>query len=267
MNERAAVEERASRLSRFLKEYRDARAPGAGLVRFLDQFRRLNEFRSHLPSPLRSPPDPATWSAFFNGLHDACCAARADDRMTNIWAIAGLKRNEVRTTSVLAWALDHRQDHGFGDAVLRALFERFAEQLPADIQLGANYRVRTEYCAFGAQEDRIDIAIEGENYIIFIEAKIDAPEGAQQIERYLRKAKDRAQHTRKSAWCVLYLSESSPAIQATGVVRILWHDIADAIEVAVKRRPGPESFSSHALQHFATHVRQLHGGRHVITRA
>lgn len=252
-----AMQPAALGLSDFLAEYRLARAPGAGLKRFLSDYHRS---RAQLvPSDVkqRPPPDPVLVATFFNALHGACAAERTKDLVTNIWSIAGLKRNEVRTTAVLAWALDHRQKHGFGDAVLSALLESLQGRVPDGLRLGSTYRVRTEYCVFGASEDRIDIAIEGENCVIFIEAKIDASEGDQQIERYSKKAKDRASYTLRDKWCIIYLSRSRQQETCRELIYIIWPDIAEAIETAIRRTEHPSTFSAQALLHFATHLRQL----------
>jgi len=50
--------------------------------------------------------------------------ARGSGDCANLWKVAGLKRDEVRISSVLAWFLRHRGTHGQGDKLLVALVQR-----------------------------------------------------------------------------------------------------------------------------------------------
>uniref|UniRef100_UPI0013CF45BF PD-(D/E)XK nuclease family protein n=1 Tax=Escherichia coli TaxID=562 RepID=UPI0013CF45BF len=80
-----------------------------------------------------------------------------------VWQVAGLDRHEVRTTKVLAWALDRNGSHGLGSAVLRELLRTLAARdgriAFERLDLHAHYTVQTEHIAFSDMSDRLDIAV------------------------------------------------------------------------------------------------------------
>ncbi len=256
-------------LAGFFAAYRAAAQPASSLASFLSSYHQLRErlLATQAETPQRPALSPAAMADFLSELHTHCVAYRSTDRLTNIWAVAGLRRDEVRTTSVLAWMLNSRADHGYGNGVLDALLRRIADRLPGGLCLGPDYIVRTEFCAFGDRSDRIDIAIEDESCVVFLEAKIDAPEGPEQLKRYVARAQERAAHTGRSHWCVLFLSPARHLTVEPGVIPIGWDDIAAAIAEAIRQKGSPGTFSSQAFQQFALHVGQLQGVSGVSGRA
>lgn len=267
-----AVIETGSRLgiAGFLAEYRAVRhlrEQEPGLARFLRDYREMRASLAASPQATRRPAaDPAVLAGFLEALCSCCARWRQTDRISNIWAIAGLKRDAVRTTAALAWWLDPAGEHGFGNAILREVLAALGAPLLSELSVDAPYRVRTEYCAFGEATDRVDIVIDGPDFLLFIEVKIDAPEGPNQLNRYVRKASAFAQATGKPVFAVLYLSDAARPDLPDLVVPLRWRAIADAIEAVRRADDQPNSFRSQAARQFAEHVRQLHGGRHGVRR-
>lgn len=255
----------------FLAEYRamrHLREQEPGLALFLRDYRELRASLAASPQATRRPAaDPAVLAGFLEALRSCCARWRQTDRISNIWAIAGLKRNEVRTTAALAWWLDPTGEHGFGNAILREVLAALGNCRLSGLSVDAPYRVRTEYCAFGEAADRVDIAIDGPDFLLFIEVKIDAPEGPNQLDRYVRKAREFAQAIGKPIVAVLYLNDATPSVLPDGVVPLRWPAIADAIEAVLRADDQPNSFRSQAARQFAEHVRQLQGGRYGVRRS
>jgi hypothetical protein len=224
---------------------------------FLDRYRQVRE-------PPRAASDtqvdPAAIAALVDRLRPLLADARRQGQMANIWAVAGLGRKEVQTASVLAWLLDPTAGHGAGDAYGQALW-RFVRQAECegddqlDFDLVGLRGAFTEVCFLGDRADRIDLVLEADDALVFIEVKIDAGQQADQLGRYARKAERVSALRRKSNWAVLYLSELDDALPPR-CRRISWSDVAGVIrDTAATLEPG--FFQTAAIQ-FANHVSRLH---------
>lgn len=205
--------------------------------------------------------DEARFTSFLENLRNGLNASRHDGHLLNVWQIAGLKRHEVRTAAVLAWILDCNGSHGFGAAVMEELLQMLSSRPDgtalSEFSLGKSYLLQVEHSPFSAHEDRVDLAVEGENCVIFIEVKIDAPQGFNQLDRYSRLAKEKAAALKKEKYVVLYLSEYWPAVRSDEIVCLRWRDVAQAI-VNATSTAGRDSISKALLKQFAVHVRTLH---------
>ncbi|MBB6182384.1 PD-(D/E)XK nuclease family protein [Pseudorhizobium flavum] len=205
--------------------------------------------------------DTARFSSFLANLRSGLASSRHDGSLLNVWSIAGLNRNEVRTSAVLAWVLDCNGSHGFGSAVLEALLKRMQDMTDSDelkrVMLGGHYRVSVEHSSFGERDNRVDLAIEGANCVIFIEVKIDAPEGRDQLGRYTALVKRRAMALHKPLSLVLYLNNACPPNPPEGLIWMTWRDVARAILAAVSG-PGERTVSGAVLKQFAAHISRLH---------
>ena len=129
-------------------------------------------------------------------------AAQQQGLAVNVWQTAGLKNDEVRHSKVLKWFLDCRGDHGQGNTILLQLLKH----LPVLQQYQPKgYFTTEECCPLGNQESRVDIEIDAEEFLLFIEIKINATEGKDQLQRYIdiaeAKAKDRD-------WLIVYLTRN-----------------------------------------------------------
>jgi hypothetical protein len=146
-----------------------------------------------------------------------------------IWTIAGLRRNEVRNAAVLAWFLDPRGSHGYGPEILKRFLDEAAAAAPGWPAFEGNLstaRVRTEERPLSSDRDRVDIAIDGADFCVFIEVKIDASEGRDQIVRYLEAAQEKARALHKPHVGVVYLSPRPASIVLGSLSVLSWRHVA-----------------------------------------
>jgi hypothetical protein len=125
------------RLERFFRAYRSA-GPSDPTIQKAERLALLFDkigplLRQGLPThPSRILPaqlDGNRLKACLAALKEPLGLARSSGEFTNVWAIAGLKRNEVRNAAVLAWLLDPNGSHGLGHAVSCALLARIDDRL------------------------------------------------------------------------------------------------------------------------------------------
>ncbi|MDM1020914.1 PD-(D/E)XK nuclease family protein [Acinetobacter sp. VNK23] len=126
--------------------------------------------------------------------------AKRQGLAVNVWQTAGLKNEEVRHSKVLKWFLDCRGDHGQGNAILLQLLK----ELPVlEKYQPQRYFATEECCPLGNQESRVDIEIDADEFLLFIEIKINATEGKDQLQRYIDIAQAKAKNR---DWLIVYLT-------------------------------------------------------------
>lgn len=205
--------------------------------------------------------DPARIASFLPILRKSLEACRHDGRLINVWSVAGLKRNEVRTSAVLGWVLDSRGSHGFGSVVMRELLNSVGRLYPdknfGSFRLGERPKISVEHSAFQDIANRVDIAIEGENCVVFIEVKIDAPEGRDQLVRYVDLAQKKATALGKPEFAVLYLCQTRGKARLDNVYNISWKDLGRAIMAGTSGEQ-ETTMSALLLRQFAFHIKTLH---------
>ncbi|WP_291352671.1 PD-(D/E)XK nuclease family protein [Acinetobacter sp. UBA3106] len=156
--------------------------------------------------------------------------AKANGLLLNVWKSAGLSTDEVRNSKVLKWFLDCRGDHGQGNAILLQLLQllppRFHEYYPKF------YSAVAECCPLGNLENRVDIEIDAPEFLLFIEVKIYANEGADQLKRYYRDALLKTKNLKKD-WAIIYLTKtgylSSTEDEIKGKLLLDHEDITNVI--------------------------------------
>ncbi|MDF0605633.1 PD-(D/E)XK nuclease family protein [Neisseriaceae bacterium TC5R-5] len=119
----------------------------------------------------------------------------------NVWKnVAG--RNEGVNSKALCWWLDCHGDHGLGGDLLAALLKHLG--LPTTDAVMDSYHslIEQSYVHEGAVS-RVDIKINGQHLLLFIEAKVDAAETGNQLDRYLKIVGERASGRQVA---VLYLT-------------------------------------------------------------
>jgi hypothetical protein len=100
----------------------------------------------------------------------------------NLFSLFEVETDEVRHSRFLAWLLDAGSGHGQGNLFLQAFAEACRLNIPPDA-LG-RYHVRTE---FSGAEAIIDILVcKAEAFLIYLENKVLASEGYDQLNRELR---------------------------------------------------------------------------------
>lgn len=214
--------------------------------------------------PARQAPRPPTLDArrladFAAAFPTAHARHLRSGVRANAWRSAGVGQDEVRNSAVLHWLLDGFGDHGQGPDLLVALLEHL--QLPhlARLAQKAPYHARVERPLSEAGDSRVDIAIEGTDFTVLIEAKVDAPETGDQLQRYhTHLCNMRGLHQRA---LVFLTPDGRPPrdVALHGDIRPLsWAALADVIAVHVARHPGlAHQPAGLLLNQFADHIRGL----------
>lgn len=229
-------------LSTFFVDYDKRRTIKTKLsVRLPKFFADYDERRYRKPTPLATRPliDVAGLTAFIAELAPNIEASRRGAFHFDPWLVAGLRRDEVRNSGVLAWILDPKGSHGHGLypllSLLNAVSIHFNGSFPT--HPGRYCRVRTEINPNGESADRVDIEIDAESCYMIIEVKIDAPEQVGQLERYCRQA---AKRPGNRPWAVIFLTprggtpSSAGAYDKSGrIIPLSWKKLAQIIERGV----------------------------------
>ncbi|HEV7293130.1 MAG TPA: PD-(D/E)XK nuclease family protein [Devosia sp.] len=184
-------------------------------------------------------------------------ASRRRGDALDIWEVASLSRDEVRTARVLTWLLDPHGSHGAGDAYLQALWAELEGERILNFALEGPQRTLRENYPLGDLQNRVDVEAIGANFLLFIEVKIDAAEGVDQVARYADLAAKKAAILRRPNWAVLYLSQRAPEQQSERCLHLRWRTVAQAIRSASKAMDAND-FSTRLALGFARHVSQLH---------
>ena len=245
-------------LASFLSAYRAARTPlpsqawPARLAAFLDAFRKIG----FIPAPViaqRRKVDPVRLGEALTALRVPLAEERAAGTLLNPWTLAGLRRNEVRNAAVLASFLSPRLTGRVAVDLLDALLDtlRPDARLPDRTELERGFHVRTEHYVAGGDRDRVDLTIEGGQFVLGLEIKIDAVEGVDQLTRYVETvARWGGQRGKRAA--VLFLA---PYPAGRDDVRSLdWR----AVMTAARKVAGPAKAGRTATQsligQFADHI-------------
>ena len=213
--------------------------------------------------PRRTPEVPALDARQFAEFADAFPTAHARHMRSgiraNAWRSAGVGQEEMRNSSVLRWLLDRLGDHGQGPDLLVALLEHLALPELAALARLAPYHARVEQRLSEAGDSRVDIAIEGADFMVLIEAKVGAAEGEDQLERYYRYLHGIPGKRQRA---LIFLTPEgrqarNPALQAD-VRPLSWTALADVIDSHVRHHHGLAGQPAGLLlNHFAEHVRGL----------
>lgn len=115
----------------------------------------------------------------------------ADDPLRcpiSLFATMDYGRLETAHTRTLAWLLDPTKEHGFGHALLRALLGEMCCPLPA-FSVDRVESERSVALPRPGERGRLDVCAEGQwqaggGWLLVVEAKIAASEGAQQLDDY-----------------------------------------------------------------------------------
>jgi len=205
---------------------------------------------------LAAPPSE-TLAAMLDKIRDLIPTVKESGVLSTPWAAAMLRRDEVRTASVLSWFLSPRGNHGCGDGLLREVLAHIRRELGGNFPTSPSQHcfVSVEECPTGDSSSRIDIQIDDPEYFLVIEVKIDAPEQDDQIDRYCEVAKFRTGGIRP--WCVVFLTIDGRAPKTGNDARVVamsWPQIAASLRTATRKcKPIPHLLATS----FADHIRNL----------
>lgn len=180
--------------------------------------------------------------------------ARGRGEGLNPWAVAGLRQVEVRNAGVLAAFWDTQLCGDQGIEFLHRFLSRIATKetpLPSKKQLEQGYIVRTEHCPLpGKQSERIDVTVEGQDFIIILEIKINADEGNNQFQRYTNTAESLQKIRGKKVYFILI--ERFERANFTGF-HATWSDISSAARDLISYQRN-NSFHGLLLNNFVSHI-------------
>lgn len=234
----------------------------SSLRQFLDDFAKLQPSQVDQIKTEASPPDYRLLSNWLSSMRLPLNDVQSNAWNFDPWEVAGLGRDEVRNTSVLAWLLNPRGSHGMGSAVLQHLLSSINKQKSHfPVSEGSFCNVRTEISPNGDISDRLDIEIDTENFYLIIEVKIGATEGYEQLNRYGRLAETQKAHR---PWALIYLTPGKKEAKTgnnytDSIISFSWDEIAKIIEKSIPTAPETPSQSWYAANHavtlFAKHIR------------
>ncbi len=195
---------------------------------------------------------------FFNSFKKKYDTFLALGGKINVWEVAKLKADELRNCNVLAWFLNANAGHGQGDFFLKAFCETFLESSNSHINSNQYYSVSVEQAfaensflhdTFSEQSEevaktkknnRVDIIIESKDLLLFIEAKINAFEGVQQLKRYSEILANKTNYKNRH---LIFLTKSGYVPEEyssfeVAPVGISWKTISKSFETAMRKRLG-----------------------------
>lgn len=228
------------------------------LARFFSDARPLLRARRR-PHVERREIQPEQLAECFLLLAPALAEVRSAGLIMNPWTVAGLKRAEVRNAAVLASLWAPAQGGAMATAFLDAFLRRIETPdhlLPATAQLARGYAVRTEHCPVGEASERVDLTIEGVDFLLGIEVKIDAGEGERQLDRYVSSVERWSELSGKPASVIFLAPFPSPTL---GVLSASWSDVIAAARAVLPRKQRDFGFNHHLVDSFARHAAQFRG--------
>lgn len=230
------------------------------------EFRKANAFRK--PIARTTCINYEKLASLLNELRSPLIESRKGAFHCKPWELAGLNRDEVRNSAVLAWLLNPRGSHGLGDIaltpVLKQLHKQLTDKFP--VVVDGYCSVRTEYNPDGDISNRVDIEIDSKNFYLIIEVKINAWEGKDQIKRYADIATKQAG---QRPWAIVFLTPSGRAAETaenyskTNVLPLSWRELAKSIQNQSKdilnnqSNGGQAIMARHLVKHYLEHMSKL----------
>lgn len=207
--------------------------------------------------------DKLEWAKFFDEfleIQKALDLDRKNGLKANVWTVSGLKKDERRNTDVLKWFLDCKGNHG----QRASIFHQFLQLLPEPFCNfePTTYSIVTESCPLGLNESRVDIEIVAEEFILFIEVKIGASEGVNQLQRYHDIAQAKSQAKQKQ-YLIVYLTRDgklpSRHEHDNKYLGLKWSEVSRQFELysAEISKQSRENNSIWLLSQFSEHIKNI----------
>lgn len=218
------------------------------LVRFFSELQYISTNES---AALFPTPEHLNLAMFFFDVKPLLDQIKSRGGLVNIWRLAGLKLDEVRTADALAglWRTDFGGD--VSRDFLACYLGRAVKQVDWHQELSKGYGVFTEVNPLGDRSDRVDLVIETQGYLIGVEVKIRAPLGFMQLDRYSAALVSRAMHIKKSP--ILILLAPFPS-GTSDVASSSWSDVAVAARHATRTAKHSKSLLHHVIDQFGSHI-------------
>lgn len=213
-------------------------------------FRRFRFDEPHIP--IRDYVDITVddLSLFFDKLSMMYDSALKKGDMFNVFDVLSPKEDEVKNCKILRWILDCNGSHGLGQRLANALFRK----LEIDgINLDKIYRCSTEVCPLGNQENRVDIVLTSDEFVIYVEVKINANEGEEQISRYVKSISTQGMGKKQA---VIFLTKTGYYPKSTDgiyneIYPVSWKELADVFLDELREI---NSIPVHFIRCFCNHI-------------
>jgi len=173
----------------------------------------------------------------------------------NIFAVAGIGRQEIKHSNVLAFFLDPSERHGLGDRFLRNMLRRALEKLPTLSPLSP---LEAELINLGGATVRrewknIDLLILSEEAKIAfaIENKIEAVESEHQLQKYEKSLSDFPSYKSVCA----YLTKDGSEASSQRWSPISYQDVVACLDDARSETNELDQESSIIIDHYMQFVR------------
>lgn len=163
----------------------------------------------------------------------------------NVFSVLDCDRKELAHSKLLAWLLDPAEAHGLGSKFLREfMLEAVGDEPPSTSDL----QVSTELpCGAG----RFDIHIEGREWCLVVENKVDSGASEDQRNRYEGYCKSRRG---KKAWLAYVTPTAAPFPDCHWISYGRVRDILESLEADPVATPLIEHFCDHILSDFEVPV-------------
>lgn len=214
----------------------------------------VTAFEKHYAPQKLRPVSPVSLNAamvYFQGFGKLYDPFWQSGGTINVWNIAGIGTDEVRNCAVLGWLLDCHGSHGQGAAFLHCFLESLqtapgindgAGRLPQADQIHTPYRTALEntyaHECHGDKgpDSRVDIVIENDSFLLFVEVKIYAGDTGDQLKRYADILNSRA--CGRACGLVLLTPSGRPPQDesAKGVTLLSWRHLAAHFEAYADAR-------------------------------
>lgn len=249
------------RLREFIQAWRAARTDSASTVdRLRSVIRQIAPYLARHQTTVEVQQPQASVEELaqtLNALKAPLQTARGRGDLSDIWSIAGIGHDEVRNSRVLAWLLNPAGSHGFGEAFIRALWQRIRGFELAGFEMESVLSVTRENYPIASSEHRVDIEIGGADFVVFVEVKVYAGESkVSQVGQYLALARQKAAILHRKNCAVVFLSEM-PLSGVEGILPCRWRDVANSIRTVVNN-VDRTSVAAHLATQFANHITRFH---------
>ena len=177
--------------------------------------------------------------------------------LCNVFELINIGHDEKINSKILAWLLDCNGTHGQGNIFLKELIEYINSHINSclsqlDVQFISEYSVFLESYPMGDSSNRIDIQVGNDNFILYIEVKIDSEEHNNQTIRYFNKMKlNPCSHQ-----YLLYLTVKKNLAACNKAINISWSEISSIIESVLKKYPIP-NFVKFLISQYSNHIKNF----------
>ena len=199
---------------------------------------RTKDFEEETLSEPEKILDYKQLQSFLKEVEAAINHSKKNGDFVNVWEIAGIDDDELKNTQILSWFLDINGSHGQGNIFLKKLLDylKISDNKNKLDHYIKDYNTYTEFCPLGDNSNRIDLVIEGEEILIYIEVKINSLEHNDQTTRYSKILEKSTKKIKK----LIYLTKSGVSSHSKQANSLTWNEVALIFNKAIEGNSVPE---------------------------